>query len=658
MLTLLLVTALQQPAAPTAPRVVIDPAAPSFRAGDTLRLRAEVLGPDGKPMSGVRLRWFASGRSTHEGGVDSAGLVSGGYPGKLIVTVLAQYDGGSRPVTGTAVVTVLPFPPARVEVTDAPGSLLVGQSLTLGARVLNHLADQLSDPVRWTSDNSRVVEVSASGRVTGRAPGTATITARAGSVQSTVAVTVVASTLRSLTLGPVPAKARTGDVLRLAAVAQTATGPLANPRPEWSATPAGATIDQGGAFVADDPGRYTVTANLAGQTATTVIDVAPRGVARVARTVGRLPIDMMATEFWLLPDGRHGLLATAGLTGVGGDKVYAVDVSDPAAPRITDSVTVDARIVNDVMATEDGKFAVMTREQASTRKNGIVILSLADPAHPKPIADYTATVSGGVHSAYVYQGHVYLTDDATGSMRVIDIADPYHPREVGRWQLEREAAGRYIHDLEVRDGLAYLAYWNDGLVILDVGNGVRGGSPTAPKFYTQFKYDLDKLYQRVEAAAGPGYLRGTHTAWRHKNYVFVGDEVFPAKPIGKGVANLGRAFGRMQVVDISDPANPKSAAWFESEDGGAHNFWVAGDTLFVGDYQGGMRVLDISGELKGDLGRNGRLMTTITTADAKGHIPNSPSAWGGIYRNGYLYVPDTNSGLWIVQLEPKRSLIP
>ena len=108
----------------------------------------------------------------------------------------------------------------------------------------------------------------------------------------------------------------------------------------------------------------------------------------------------------------------------------------------------------------------------------------------------------------------------------------------------------------------------------------------------------------------------------------------------------------------SDPANPKSAAWFESEDGGAHNFWVAGDTLFVGDYQGGMRVLDISGELKGDLGRNGRLMTTITTADAKGHIPNSPSAWGGIYRNGYLYVPDTNSGLWIVQLEPKRSLIP
>ena len=33
-------------------------------------------------------------------------------------------------------------------------------------------------------------------------------------------------------------------------------------------------------------------------------------------------------------------------------------------------------------------------------------------------------------------------------------------------------SGRYLHDLQVKDGIAYLAYWRDGLVILDVGNGV------------------------------------------------------------------------------------------------------------------------------------------------------------------------------------------
>ena len=61
-----------------------------------------------------------------------------------------------------------------------------------------------------------------------------------------------------------------------------------------------------------------------------------------------------------------------------------------------------------------------------------------------------------------------------------------------------------------------------------------------------------------------------------------------------------------------------------------------------------------TGERRGDLGKQGRLTATVTTADPVGHIPNVPSAWGGIYRNGYLYIPDTNSGLWIVQLEPKK----
>ena len=138
------------------------------------------------------------------------------------------------------------------------------------------------------------------------------------------------------------------------------------------------------------------------------------------------------------------------------------------------------------MTTEDGKFGVMTREGASSRKNGIVILSFEDPAHPKPIAEFTETVTGGVHSTYVYRGYVFLTDDATGSMRVIDIRDPYHPKQVARWQVERPDAGRVLHDIDVRDGLATLSYWNDGLVILDVGNGIKGGSPENPQLVLQF----------------------------------------------------------------------------------------------------------------------------------------------------------------------------
>jgi hypothetical protein len=383
--------------------------------------------------------------------------------------------------------------------------------------------------------------------------------------------------------------------------------------------------------------------------------VRARDARRPATLVGRLPLKLRAAEFWLHPNGRNGYLSTIA------DRMYAIDVSKPGAPVITDSVVVDARTINDVMTTEDGKYGVLTREGASTRKNGIVILSFEDPAHPKPIAEFTETVTGGVHSTFIYRGYVYLTDDATGSLRVIDIRDPHRPKQVARWQTRPDEAGNFLHDVDVKDGLAYLSYWNEGLVILDVGNGIKGGSPENPQLVSQYKYDLNSLYRDVEAVGGPGFIRGTHTAWRAGKYVFVGDEVFSATPRpteGGGVVGLGRAYGRLHVIDVSHLERPREVAYYEPKDGGSHNVWVAGDSLYLGDYQGGLRVLDIAGELRGDLLRQGREMAHVVTGDGNGVVPNAPNAWGAIYRNGLIYVPDINSGLWIVRVESKSELVP
>jgi len=70
---------------------------------------------------------------------------------------------------------------------------------------------------------------------------------------------------------------------------------------------------------------------------------------------------------------------------------------------------------------------VFTREGAADRKNGIVIADTHDPLHPKAISEFTTGVTAGVHSAYVYQQpkygtHVYLTNDGTGAVHVIDTA--------------------------------------------------------------------------------------------------------------------------------------------------------------------------------------------------------------------------------------------
>ena len=649
----------QQPAAspPSSPpiaKVTIAPAEVAVQVGDTVRLTVTAEDSSGRRIREVKVRWFQSG-GFFEGRVDSTGLVTGGSTGTLAVSALVS-AGGGPPATGFARVTVLPQPAAKIVFDRIVTRLYSGQSVTVGAAPYAANDDRRYDQVVWSSGAPAVVTVGPTGRLTAGKPGRARVAAKAGRATGSFSLTVVPNPVASLRLEPATASVRTGDVVRLALHASARDGrAVPDVTPEWALSPGNAQIEPDGHFVADVPGTYRVLATFAGKTTEATVDVRPRDVRRPTALVGRLPIGHRAAEFWLHPDGRHGYLSTIG------DRMYAIDLSNPAIPRITDSVIVDARAINDVMTTEDGKYGVLTRENASTRKNGIVILSFEDPAHPKPIAEFTETVTGGVHSTFVYRGYVYLTDDATGSLRVIDIRDPYKPRQVARWQTRPDEAGNFLHDIDVKDGLAYLSYWNQGLVILDVGNGIKRGSPENPQLVSQYKYDLNSLYREVEAVGGPGFIRGTHTAWRAGKYVFVGDEVFSAKPRrteGGGVVGLGRAYGRLHVIDVSDIDRPKEVAYYEPRDGGSHNVWVAGDTLYLGDYQGGLRILDVSGELRGDLQRQGREIAHVVTGDQAGVVPNAPNAWGAIYRDGLIYVPDINSGLWIVRVESKSELVP
>jgi hypothetical protein len=650
----LLLALVQQPAAtvPASPvaRVEVTPARAEIQIGQTVRLSGRALDAAGNPVTGARIAWFAGGG---EGSVDSTGLVLGGYRGTVQVRAVGSVAGKSGSAFGESVVTVLPAPAARIEVRPVVSRVATGTRLTLSGVAYSAQNDRRDDAVRFVSSAPRVLSVSADGRLSALAPGRATITARAGGAAVPMTVDVVANPVARLAIDPAGQSVRAGDVVRFQARPTDASGkPVRNLAIRWSlaaVSPAGvAQVDDDGAFVAETPGRYTVSASIGGQTTDAVVDVVPRRVGRGIEVEGRVPIAFPSAEVWVHPGGKCAYLSTIS------DRVYAIDVTSPRAPKIVDSMMTNARIVNDVMTTEDGRYGVFSREGASDRKNGIVIFDASDACHPKPVGAYTETVSGGVHSSFVYRGHVYLTDDATGSMRVIDIQDPAHPKEVGRWQTEQTEAGRYLHDIDVKDGLAYLAYWNDGLVILDVGKGIKGGSPEKPVLVSQFKYNLSELYSRVDQLWGLS-ARGTHTAWRHRNYVFVGDEVYANGP-SKGLTHGNSlTFGRLHVIDVADIEHPHEVAWYEPTDGGVHNVWVAGDTLYLGNYQGGARALDVSGELKGDLLRQGREMTWILTADSAGVQPHTPFAWGAVVKDGNIYVPDINSGLWIMRLQARET---
>lgn len=642
-------------------RIVVSPVQKVVTAGDTLRFTAEARDADDRVVPGVQFRWGAQG-ARFEGTISPTGLVTSGSTGILPVAVVAILP-GEPPKVERFEVRMVPGPAAQIAITPTPERLVPGQRIRLTAEVTSAIGDRREDRVAWTSSNPAVVRVNEVGMVTAIAAGRANITARSGAVERTHAVQVLATTVASLDVAPGVTDARTGDVIRFAAEAKDARGQaIAGLTPVWSISPGHGMIDEDGAFVGYEPGSYTVTASLGNRTAEAVVTLAPRDVRRPLTVVGRLPRTRFNTEeVWLHPNGEVAYLGSGG----GGDVLYAIDITDPANPFVTDSIVANTRRVNDVMTTPDGKFLVFTREGAADRRNGVVFASLEDPRHPKPISEFTEGVTAGVHSSFIYKDpkygqHVFLTNDGTGALHVLNIDDPYKPREVAQWKTEnRPDEGRTLHDIDVQDGLLYGSWWNDGLVILDVGNGIKGGSPSNPVKVSQFKYDLNALYRNVEADGGPGFIRGTHTAWRHKNYVFIADEVFPASGVkGAKDAAEGRAYGRLQVIDVSNLEAPKSVAWYEPEYGGVHNVWVAGDSLYIGAYNAGFRVFDVSGELRGDLRAQGREIGHLNTADMDGRTRNTAMTWGVVVRDGLAYVNDMNNGLWIVRIEPKSGVVP
>lgn len=640
MATAAISTAQEQTSPPTSTKVAeLTPATSDISVGQKVKFTAVVKDASGNKTNAPASAWFAAPFDL--AGVDESGTVSFFSPGEVLVGAIV---GGKTVLTR---VMVKPGPVTRIDIEPVKAPLVVGATTKLSAIARSSEGNPRSDvSINWTSSKPDVASVDAAGVVTAISPGQTTISASSGNGSGSVNLLVTGSTLAGLSIDPKSTTARAGDVLRFNVHAQN--GQADNSAVRWTVSGPAATIDSDGGFVAELPGSYVITAASGPQEAVASVVVTPRNAERTVEVVGRAPIkDFEAAEEWII--GNYAYLSTIS------DKLLVYDISDPAHPKQTDSIKVDARLINDVSTTADGRILVISREGASNRKNGIAFFDTSDPAHPKPISEYTETVTGGVHSAFVDGHYVYLTDDATGSMRVIDFADVKHPKEVARWEVpsqvattittrggDREVVGRYLHDLQVKDGLAYLAYWRDGLVILDVGKGIKGGSPEHPQLVSQLRFNHHELY-------GNGWLAGTHSVFRYKNYVFVGDEVFP--PIFDIMSRKRIPVrGIVHVVDVADINNPRKVAEYPVPEAGAHNMWVDNDIMYMGYYNGGGRIVDVSGELRGDLYRQGREIGRLWAGDPEGYRPNLPFTWGAQPHNGLIYFNDVHSGIWIVKL--------
>ena len=583
--------------------------------------------------------------------LDTQGMIRGLAEGEaelLLAVMAAGPTGLAQPRFFSVPIIVLGEPVASIEVLPPELSVYTGTAVPFGVAARTEGGDlRTRVEISWTSRNPDIASVGQNGFVRGHRAGTAALAVSSEGVEVMHLVEVLENPVRSIEFSPTTPSSAPGTwcgsrrfrgppTARPSRISRSPTRSRARGCARGSAprsTRTGPSSPSGRAATASSRARGRCRRARSPRWR-------EREVAQAPDLVGNgLTYHTTSADLWVFRgvDGRD--YAYVG-THEGGQKMYAWDVTDPAAPVLTDSVVVDARIVNDVKVNGDATIAVITREGASDRRNGIVLLDLADPAHPAVITDYTEGLTGGVHNTFIVDDLVYAIHDGTLDVHIIDISDASAPEEVGRWGIDNP--GKYLHDIWVLDGIAYVSYWGDGVWLLDVGNGGWGGTPTEPAVISSYAYP-------------EGH---THVAFPYRNaegrtYLFVGDEIFdcaectPRTTMGERVSR-----GFIHILSIDDPENPVEVGRYEVPEAGAHNIWVEDDRLYVAYYQGGLRVVDVSGELRGDLYRQGREIAWFPTGHPAGNRANSPDAWGPQPYLGNIFVSDMNSGLWVVRLEP------
>ena len=270
------------------------------------------------------------------------------------------------------------------------------------------------------------------------------------------------------------------------------------------------------------------------------------------------------------------------------------------------------------------------------------------PLHPRVLSEYWETLTGGVHNAYALDDYLFAVSGGDKYV-ILDVRDIRNPRYVSEYNHPNSR----VHDVWVHDGIAYSSEWGNGVVVVDVGNGRWGGSIENPVFVTNFPVPTGATH-----AALP-----YHQASTGKTYLILGDEIMSRPGMawaGTGVRIPGpgtapaSTWGYVHIVDFTDPENPEYVARYEAEEFGTHNMWVEDDILYQAYYEGGMRMVDVSGELMGDLKAQNREIAVFKPFDPEGYVSNAPMVWGGFTHKGHLFLSDFNSGLWAVKLEPKR----
>ena len=239
------------------------------------------------------------------------------------------------------------------------------------------------------------------------------------------------------------------------------------------------------------------------------------------------------------------IVCSLDLTGV-----RVVDISNPANPVQVAFIEAqpgtrnnDVKVEHIETKTFSGEILVISNEQcgspflprfnangvgAPPGQGGISIWDVTDPT--KPHAMKQNFLNNSIHNTFIWQdgdnAYLIAVDDISFSdVIIVDITKPQSPKVITRtgapdWPSdiadEIAGAGLFLHDVWVQDGIAYLSYWDAGLVLLDVSD------PANPTFMGDSTYPNPDVVSGLPPA-GNGHVAAPTAGG---DIVILGDEDF------------------------------------------------------------------------------------------------------------------------------------
>lgn len=343
--------------------------------------------------------------------------------------------------------------------------------------------------------------------------------------------------------------------------------------------------------------------------------IAGEAEASGLRLVSETPLTQgIAADVWV----HNGYAYVAALRG----GVTIFDVRNPAAPQ---AVAQLSEAPGSPVSTYWNDAKVVGNTLYVATLNGVKIFDVTDPTRPgTPTVQPADGPSIHTLQVDVPGNRLYaISPDPNGEVLAFGISNPASP--ILRHRIKATGAdpalGNWPHDASFFNGRLYVNHWALGFIAFDVPAEGAAGIPAQ-----RGKFSWPEGVYPTSHASQVGLIDG-------KTIAFEGGESWGA---------------HLRVVDFTDPDAPTQIAeWQLRRENSIHNMVLDGTMLYVGHYQEGLRLLDVSNPASPV--PTAHFNTWRETDPGRGHSFYEGVIGVRVPGDGKIYVAETNRGLLIFE---------